>query len=93
MYADIFAPASAQGCKDQFLKTDVGKLYQAIPFDKLASLVPEPKREQSAKGRKPWLNVSGGIGLLVLKHYLCLSDAMLIERLNTPLVLATVLRP
>src|SRR5207302_9952626 len=35
------------------------------------------------KGCKAWLNTEGGIALLIAKHYLQLSDSMLIERLNT----------
>jgi transposase, IS5 family len=68
---------------DFFLQTDLGQLYVAIPFDQLASTIPVPKGNQSGLGRKPWFDVRGGIGLLVLKHYLQLSDAMLIERINT----------
>jgi len=41
------------------------------------------KHQQSGKGCKPWFSVEGGIGLLVLKHYLKLSDADLIQRINT----------
>ena len=68
---------------ERFLQTDVGRLYLAIPFDALATTIPPPKRSVSGKGCKPWLDVRGGIALLFLKHYLCLSDALLIERLNT----------
>lgn len=67
----------------RFLQTDVGQLYLAIPFDQLASEIPSPKRGISGKGCKPWFTVKGAIGLLILKHYLCCSDEMLIQRINT----------
>jgi transposase, IS5 family len=66
-----------------FLSTDLGQLYQSIPFASLASTISAPAYEQSGRGRKPFLKVEGGIALMVLKHYLGLSDELLIERLNT----------
>jgi hypothetical protein len=58
-------------------------LYQSIPFKELSSKIPLPLYEQSGRGRKPFLKVEGGIALMVLKHYLGLSDELLIDRLNT----------
>jgi len=49
----------------------------------LVKLIPAPKRQISGKGRKPWFDVKGGIALQFLKSYLRLSDAQLIERINT----------
>jgi transposase, IS5 family len=66
-----------------FLQTDLGRLYVAIPFDRLASTIPFPAGNQSGLGRKAWFDVKGGIGLLILKHYLQVSDALIIERINT----------
>lgn len=66
-----------------FLATDLGHLYLAIPFEKLASNIPVPAKQKSGRGCIPWLDVKGGIALQFLKHYLRLSDAMLIKRLNT----------
>ena len=66
-----------------FLSTDLGQLYQSIPFKSLASKIPSPRYENSGRGRKPFLKVEGGIALMALKHYLGLSDELLIERLNT----------
>jgi hypothetical protein len=68
---------------ERFLQTDLGQLYLSIPFDQLAATLPEPKHSLSGKGCKPWFDVKGGIALQFLKHYLCLSDALLIERINT----------
>jgi len=66
-----------------FHATDLGKLYQSIPFKELSAKIPLPLYEQSGRGRKPFLKVEGGIALMVLKHYLGLSDELLIDRLNT----------
>jgi transposase, IS5 family len=66
-----------------FINTDLGQLYQAIPFEDLASGIPSPKGERNGRGRKNLLSVKGGLALMFLKHYLCLSDEMLIDRLNT----------
>jgi transposase, IS5 family len=68
---------------ERFLQTDLGQLYLSIPFDKLSSTIAPPKSSISGKGCKPWFDVKGGIALQFLKHYLCLSDELLIERINT----------
>ena len=75
--------AHQQLLSERFLQTDLGQLYLSIPFDQLAATIPAPKHEQSGRGWKPWLDVKGGIALQFLKHYLCLSDELLIQRLNT----------
>lgn len=66
-----------------FVQTDLGELYQSIPFESFAETIPVPAFAKSNLGRKPWFDVKGGIGLLILKHYTGLSDALLIERINT----------
>ena len=68
---------------ESFLQTDLGRLYQAIPFESLAEKIPLPKHERSGRGCEPWFDVKGGIGLQFLKHYFAISDELLIERLNT----------
>lgn len=68
---------------DRFLQTDLGQLYLSIPFDSLATTLPPPRHSISGKGCKPWFDVKGGLALQFLKHYLCLSDELLIERINT----------
>lgn len=75
--------AHQQLLSERFLQTDLGQLYLSIPFDQLAATIPPPKYERSGRGCKPWLDVKGGIALLFLKHYLCLSDELLVQRLNT----------
>ncbi len=68
---------------ERFLQTDLGKIYLAIPFDKLVAIIPSPAHSKSGLGRKPWFDVKGGIALQFLKHYLQLSDDLLIQRINT----------
>jgi len=83
MYVKLLFELHPTLVEQRFLSTDVGRIYQAIPWQKLVALVPPPAYAQSGLGCKPWLDVQGGIALLVLKHYLQLSDAKLIERINT----------
>ena len=66
-----------------FLQTNLGQLYQAIPFSSLEQLFPQA----SLKGRPALMGVQGGIGLQILKSYLGLSDEKLIARLNSDWVL------
>src|SRR5450432_398249 len=75
--------AYQQLLSERFLQTDLGQLYLSIPFDQLAATIPSPRHELSGRGCKPWLDVKGGIALQFLKHYLCLSDELLIQRINT----------
>jgi transposase, IS5 family len=69
--------------EDVFYQTDLGRLHRSIPFKDLATKIPSPPQSKSGRGRKPFLKVEGGIALLILKHYTCQSDEMLIDRLNT----------
>ncbi|MFN8258687.1 MAG: transposase [Bacteroidales bacterium] len=63
-----------------FLETPLGKLYQSIPFEELANLLP---KKETKVGAPSWFEPSGFFGLMFLKHYTNLSDQKLIERLNT----------
>lgn len=67
----------------KFLATDLGYLYLSIPWDALCRDIPPPPSSVSGLGRKPWFTVGGGIGLQILKHLFQLSDAKLIDRINT----------
>ena len=67
----------------QFLNTQLGQLYQAIPFSELEKQFPVADR----KGRPAYMTTQGGIALQVLKSYLGLSDEKLIDRLNSDWVL------
>jgi hypothetical protein len=76
----LFSPEVEKSLKWQtFLETELGRLYQCIPFEELVKHFPE----SSEKGKKSLMGVRGGLGLQFLKSYLDLSDAKLIERLNT----------
>lgn len=68
---------------EKFLQTDLGEIYLAIPFDKAAASIPSPAYRKSGLGRKPWFDVKGGLALQFLKHYLQLSDELLMQRINT----------
>ncbi len=67
----------------RFLQADLGQLYLAIPFERLAAHIPAPKQKTSGRGCKPWLDVKGGIALLIPKHYTNLGNETLVERINT----------
>jgi transposase, IS5 family len=65
-----------------FLQTELGQLYRAIPLKELAK--PYQKfKNLHPQGDKPVFSIEGGIALQFLKHYLQLSDAKLIARVNT----------
>lgn len=83
MYKNLLFQLGPTVLENRFWATDVGKIHRAIPWDQLCLLVPAPASSVSGLGRKPWMDVKGGIGLQFLKHYLQLSDAKLIERINT----------
>ena len=66
-----------------FLGTELGQVYQSIPFEKMASPF-KPFKNKSPQGVKSIFSVEGGLGLMFLKHYFNgISDSMLIEMVNT----------
>ena len=64
---------------NQFLSSDLGKIYTAIPWDELVSVF---KIKESIKGTKNYFSPKGKLALMFLKHYACCSDKRLIEQLN-----------
>ena len=64
---------------NQFLLSDLGKIYAAIPW---GDLVPIFKIKESVKGTKNYFSPKGKLALMFLKHYACCSDKRLIEQLN-----------
>jgi hypothetical protein len=64
---------------DQFLSSDLGKIYTAIPWDELVSVF---KIKESIKGTKNYFSPKGKLALMFLKHYACCSDKRLVEQLN-----------
>ena len=63
----------------RFLSSDLGKIYSAIPFDKL---IKDFKLKEKRKGTKNLFSPKGKIALMFLKHYAACSDKKLIEQLN-----------
>lgn len=63
----------------QFLESNLGKIYQAIPWE---DLVCEFNLKESRKGPDCHFSSKGKLALMFLKHYACCSDQRLIEQLN-----------
>ena len=64
----------------RFLKSNLGKIHSAIPWD---ALVKTFGITESSKGRNLLFSPKGRLGLMFLKNYTGLSDAKLIEQLNS----------
>jgi hypothetical protein len=62
-----------------FLKHPLGELFTTIPFHNYEQVIPY---EAPKTGPKPWFDLRGGIGLMVLKSYYGCSDKKLIDQLN-----------
>lgn len=65
---------------DSFLKSDLGKIYQALPWD---DLIKSLKLVERRKGPRSIFSPRGKLALMFLKHYACVSDRRLIEQLNS----------
>lgn len=65
-----------------FLSSELGQLFLTIPFRELADFFRAGLR-RCPQGAKPIFSIEGGLGLMFLKHRSGLSDAALIERVNT----------
>ena len=63
-----------------FKETQLGKVYDSIPWDQLSELLPG---EHRGPGAPRWFSAAGMFGLMFLKAYLRISDEKLIERFNT----------
>ena len=62
-----------------FLNSDLGKIYQAIPWSELVSFL---ELSDNSKGPSCIFSPRGKIALMFLKHHACCSDRKLIEQLN-----------
>lgn len=60
--------------------TELGKLYDTIPWDELTKLLPEKK---NPAGAPAWLPRQGYFGMMFLKHYTGLSDEKLLDSFHT----------
>jgi len=65
--------------RKSFLKSEVGKIYQLIPFADLAKSL---KLKESRSGRNSYFSPEVKIALMFLKSYTSLSDRDLIAQLN-----------
>lgn len=66
-----------------FRSSKLGKMHSLIPFEKICNFF-RSHLSKSPQGAKPWLSLEGGLALMFLKSYTgCISDADLIERLNS----------
>ena len=63
-----------------FLESNLGQIYQSIPWK---SLVPLFSTRKDKRGRKGFFDTQGKLGLMFLKSYSKSSDEKLIERMNT----------
>lgn len=66
-----------------FLNSELGHIYQAIPWDNLCKVFRKHLPRKSNRGRKSFFSLNGKIALMFLKQYLGDSDANIIARLNT----------
>ena len=82
MQDTLFSLDSLYSHKFNFFKnsTDLGKLYQSIPWDAICVKLKIPKNK---RGLIKLLDGRGMVALMILKHYTCLSDQKLLNRLNT----------
>lgn len=66
-----------------FLQSELGKIYQAIPWDEMIKVFKSRLPRKSTRGKKSFFNIQGKIALMFLKQYLKDSDRAIINRLNT----------
>lgn len=68
-----------QVIRSRFLESNLGKIYQSIPWDELVSSF---GLKESFKGPNCLFSPRGKIALMFLKHYSCCSDERLVEQIN-----------
>lgn len=66
-----------------FLRSELGLIYRALPWDDLCKIFKKHLPRKSKRGRKSFFSLQGKIALMFLKQYLMDSDAKIIARLNT----------
>lgn len=64
---------------NSFLESELGKIYQAIPWDQLVKSL---KLKEKRKGRKSMFGPQGKLALMFLKSYSGMSDHRLFQQLN-----------
>jgi len=84
----LFSRGELKSREDLIFEQNIlGKLQAKIPFKALAKKFDAYLSTRPKGGRPPHLGIEGGLALMFLKHYLNLSDAMLVERLNSDIFL------
>lgn len=68
--------------RKNFLASELGRLYSTIPLQELGAFF-KAGHQKCPQGVKAIFTIEGGLGLMFLKHHSGLSDAKLIERVNT----------
>lgn len=82
MQIEIFQPEQYLNPKWYIFKeTELGKIYDTLPWDQLKECLPEEKT--TGPGASRWFSNQGMFGLMFLKSYLNISDEKLIDRFNT----------
>lgn len=79
-FSFLSASENLEAFHSRFLESDLGKIYQAIPWE---SIVEKFGITEKPLGSKMRFSPKGRIGLMLLKHYSCCSDRKLIEQLNS----------
>jgi hypothetical protein len=64
---------------NSFLESDLGRIYQAIPWDRLTKSL---KLKEKRSGRKSMFSPQGKLALMFLKSYSGMSDRKVYEQLN-----------
>lgn len=75
----FFSPDNFCLFKERFFESDLGKIYQAIPW---SEMVRQFGLKERRRGRHQLFAAQGRLALMFLKNYSGLSDAKLIEQLN-----------
>lgn len=81
MQKELFQPPQYLNPKWYYFKqTNLGQVYDSLPWEQLSDLLPE---KHKGPGAPRWFSSRGMFGLMFLKAYLNISDEKLIERFNT----------
>ena len=79
MQATIFSPEQTNSSKWYlFKRSELGRMHSCIPFEALGECLPKA----ATHGAPRWFSNQGMFCVMFLKHYLGLSDQMLMDRIN-----------
>ncbi|MGQ1788235.1 transposase [Saccharicrinis sp. GN24d3] len=78
----LFSEEETCGHRVQIFKeTKLGKIHASLPLEELGTTL--PIRQEGTAGAPSWFGNAGMFAVMFLKHYLNLSDEMLVDRINT----------